>query len=158
MIDISLLDEKELRGLCPYISILEGQKMDIETIGYGLSLELQGMGMLNSADKKIQERYAELRLKPRDYWAEVKKELYILLCTKDKKYADLRSRFSKDSGPATTTFVGMLSATIATQLGAVEGVVTPLIALLLYGMIKLGLNSWCNLQKPLFEGKHGKQQ
>ncbi len=41
----------------------------------------------------------------------------------------------------------MLSATVATQIGAAAGIITPLVALLLYGLLKVGVNSWCNLQE-----------
>jgi hypothetical protein len=92
-----------------------------------------------------------IRVHPRDYWSEVKKEIYLLLCTKDKKYSDIRSRFSKDSNTATTAVVSMLSAAIAAQIGVVAGIVTPLVSLLLYGILKLGLNSWCNLQSSQIE-------
>jgi hypothetical protein len=144
MMDISKLNETELLAACPYISILEEQKIDIDTLGYGLSLTFQGCGPRGMAGKD--QIHLWFLTRPRNYWVEVKKEIYLLLCTKDRKYFDIRNHFKKKSATSTTAIVGMLSATVATQIGAAAGIVTPLVALLLYGLLKVGVNSWCNLQ------------
>jgi hypothetical protein len=152
MIDISKLNEAELIEACPYISILSIQKIDIDTLGYGLSLTFQGWGPVGMAKKD--ENYmgflTDFLTLLRNYWAEVKKEIYLLVCTKDRKYSDIRNHFKKKSTTSTTAIVGMLSATVATQIGAAAGLVTPLVALLLYGLLRVGVNSWCNLQKKEF--------
>jgi hypothetical protein len=145
MIDISKLNEADLIEVCPYISILNNQKINIDALGYGLSLTFQGCGPV--AKVKERENFMGFLTLPRDYWAEVKKEIYLLVCTKDRKYSDIRNHFKKKSTTSTTAIVGMLSATVATQIGAAAGIVTPLVALLLYGLLKVGVNSWCNLQK-----------
>jgi hypothetical protein len=64
MIDIAKLNEDELKQICPYISIVENQKMDIDTVGYGVSLELQGLGIRNSA-KKDDDVYIGFQIHPR---------------------------------------------------------------------------------------------
>lgn len=155
MIDISKLDETELIAACPYISILNEQKIDIDTLGYGLSLTFQGCGPLGKAKD---QKYLGLLSLPRDYWAEVKKEIYLLICAKDRKYSAIRTHFKKKSNASTTAIVGMLSATVATQLGVAAGIVTPLVALLLYGLLRVGVNSWCNLQEKEFRTKSPKKR
>jgi hypothetical protein len=155
MIDISKLDETELLAACPYISILNEQKIDVDTLGYGLSLTFQGWGPRGMAGKA--QNYLGFLTLPRDYWAEVKKEIYLLICTKDRKYAAIRTHFKKKSNASTTAIVGMLSATVATQIGAAAGIVTPLVALLLYGLLKVGVNSWCNLQEKELRKKSTKK-
>lgn len=156
MIDISKLNETELIAACPYISILNEQKIDIDTLGYGLSLTFQGCGPVGTANKD--QKYLGFLTLPRDYWAEVKKEIYLLICTKDRKYSAIRTRFKKKSNASTTAIVGMLSATVATQLGAAAGIVTPLVALLLYGLLTVGVNSWCNLQQKELRAKSPKKR
>jgi hypothetical protein len=156
MIDISKLNETELIAACPYISILNEQKIDIDTLGYGLSLTFQGHGPVDMANKD-QNGLGFLTL-PRDYWVEVKKEIYLLICTKNRKYSAIRTHFKKKSNASTTAIVGMLSATVATQLGAAAGIVTPLVALLLYGLLKVGVNSWCNLQQKELRTKSPKKR
>lgn len=108
--DISKLNEAELIETCPYIVILKNQQMDIETLGYGLSLEFQGCGPVNTAKKD--EDFMRFITPPRDYWAEVKKEIYILVCTGERKYSDIRNHFKKKSTTSTTAIVGMLSTQI----------------------------------------------
>ncbi len=137
--------------MCPHISILDNQDIDLDTLGYSVSLEMQEHGISASIDGN--EYRIGFQVRPKDYWSEVKKELCLLFCTRDKKYSDIRARFSKDSHAATTTIVVMLSATVASQIGAGVGIVTPLVALLLYAILKLGVNTWCNLQSPPSEEK-----
>ncbi len=156
MIDISKLNEANLIDACPYISILNDQKINIDTLGYGLSLTFQGCGPVNTAKKD--EICLGFLTRPRDYWAEVKKEIYLLVCTKDRKYSDIRNHFRKKSTTSTTAIVGMLSATVATQIGAAAGIITPLVALLLYGLLKVGVNSWCNLNKMELNTKTPKKR
>lgn len=145
MIDISKLNEAELIAVCPYISIMNEQKMPIDDLGYSLSLTFQGRGPFAMAHDD--HRCIGFMTLPRDYWAEIKKEIYQLICTKDRKYASIRTHFRKNQNTSTTAIVGMVSATVGSQLGAAAGIVTPLVALLLYSLLKVGVSSWCNLMK-----------
>jgi hypothetical protein len=159
MIDISVLNEADLLDECPYISILDKQGFDIDTLGSSLSLSLQGYGPFNSSRMGQHGRgLGKIKIRPRDYWLELKREFYILLCTKDRKYSAIRSQFKKKSSGATTTIVGMISATMASQLGAAVGIMTPLVALLLYSALKVGVNSWCNLCEEEFQPNQSKKR
>ena len=142
----SKLDEKELEQECPYISIVRVQKMDVDVVGWELSRSAQGFGIQNSARKPPAGMFPPKP--PRDFWAEIKKEFYQLLCTNDRKYAKLRTQLNKKSTTATTVILSSISVEVAVHLGVTAGMLTPLIALMLYAILKLGLNSWCNLHKP----------
>jgi hypothetical protein len=144
--DLTSLCETDLESECPYISILRIQKLDIDFLGQELSLSLQGFGTQNS----LNPRKLGWVQSPRPLWTEVKKELFLLLCTKDAKYAALRRKMSAQAGSTTSTFVSVLSAAIAAQIGVIAGMVTPLVALALYGVLKLTLNAWCNIQRESF--------
>ena len=157
--DFSTLNESELEHECPYISIVRVQKMDVDILGEELSRSFQGFGTRNSLNKEnitlgYQTNIPKHLLKrPRNFWQELKKEFYLLLCTKDPKYKKLRSQLDKKSHATTTTIIAMISAAIAAQLGVAIGIITPLVALLLFAILKLGMNSWCNLHAPI-EEKH----
>ena len=144
------LNESDLENECPYISIIRNQKWDIDFLGRELSLSAQGFGTQNSAGKPPPGWKPSGP--PRNLWGEIKKEFYLLVCTKDGKYADLRSKLNKQSG-TTTTIVSMTSAAVAAQLGVAAGMITPLVALAFYGILKTTLNGWCNVQKESFERK-----
>ena len=81
-----------------------------------------------------------------NYWTMVKQEFYQMICTTDKKYSKVRSDFKKSTRKASTVVVGTISAAIAGTLGIAVGLITPLVAFLLYALVKLGLNSWCSLE------------
>lgn len=76
-------------------------------------------------------------------WRRVKTEMNLLLCTKDKKYAMLRKKLSKESGNTHTAVVGLIAAAVGAQLGLVAGLLVPLIALLLVVMLKVGKEAYC---------------
>ncbi len=81
-----------------------------------------------------------------NYWTIVKREFYLMVCTADKKYSKVRSDFKKHTRKASTLVVGTISAAIAGTLGIAVGLITPLVAFLLYALVKLGVNSWCSLE------------
>ena len=147
--DFADLNEADLENECPYISILRNQKWDIDFLGRDVSLSAQGFGIQNSMKKP--PLGWQPPSPPRDLWTEIKKEFYLLVCTKDRKYAALRSQLDKKSRPTTTTIVSMTSAAVAAQLGVAAGMVTPLVALAFYAILKMSMNSWCNIHRESFE-------
>lgn len=76
-------------------------------------------------------------------WRRVKNEMNLLLCTKDKKYAAVRSKLSKESGSAHTAIVSSIAAAVGASLGIVPGLLIPLVALILAVMLKIGKEAYC---------------
>ncbi len=146
--DLSSLNEADLEKECPYISIVRVQGISADEVGSGLSNSLQGFGINNSSNRDI-PLCRLVVVPPRNYWKELKHEFYLLLCTKDKKYSKLRKQLDKSSNAATTTIVSTISVTIAAALGTTIGIITPLVALLLYAIIRLSVNSWCKIEAPI---------
>ena len=77
------------------------------------------------------------------YWPKVKAELFLLFCTKDKKYAPLRTRLSKEAGATQLTMVGWISSAVTAYLGLAVAAAVPLVALCLYVAMKIGVNALC---------------
>ena len=75
------------------------------------------------------------------YWARVKKEIHIFLCTNDKKYAGLRRQIS--GMKSQTVIVGALSVGIADYIGVVPGMIIPFVAIGLRGFIEMNINVYC---------------
>jgi hypothetical protein len=76
-----------------------------------------------------------------NHWALVKKEIHLLLCTDDKKYAGLRRLVGGKKSQ--TYIVSALSAGIADYIGVAAGVITPFVAIALWGFIEVNINAYC---------------
>lgn len=92
-----------------------------------------------------------LGIAPNRYWQALIEELYILLCTEDAKYTDVRKEIN-DVGKVTGRY---LVPTIATGIAVVIGVETailfPFVGLALLAIIKLGQNTWCSVREDGFK-------
>jgi len=78
-----------------------------------------------------------------NYWGRVKSEVFILLCTKDKKYAPLRRQLGAHAGKTQLAIVGAISAGVASSAGVVAGAAVPLVAICLIGFLQVGKNAFC---------------
>jgi hypothetical protein len=75
----------------------------------------------------------------------VRKEIHILLCTNDKKYAPLRKGMQAIAKRRSqTAIVSGLSVVIAPYVGtATAALITPVVAMVLMGFLEVGINAWC---------------
>jgi hypothetical protein len=87
------------------------------------------------------------RVQPR-YWTRVQKELHILICTNDPKYASLRRQLNKSGSAAQTTIVSNIAAAVAVSLGYTVGALLPFVVIALIAFLRLGANAWCAGQAP----------
>lgn len=76
-----------------------------------------------------------------NYLARVKKELHILICTSDKKYATLRRQFTK--GKSQTVLVTTICGGIADYTGLSAAMLMPFVAVALLSFVELGINAYC---------------
>lgn len=77
------------------------------------------------------------------YWDRVKKEIRLLICTKDKKYSELRKRLSDAGKHSKAPVVGMISATLASSMGVAVGVISGLVAVAIFAILQIGINAYC---------------
>jgi hypothetical protein len=82
-----------------------------------------------------------------DYWAELKEEMRILICTKDKKYADVRKQIDSVGAKSKTVILTSITAALAPHIGIAEGALVPGCAVLLYAVLRMGRNVLCQKQK-----------
>jgi hypothetical protein len=78
-----------------------------------------------------------------NYWRRVKRELHILICTKDSKYASLRRQLGKHGSATQTAIVSNITAALAVSLGYTVGALVPFVAMGLLGLVRVGTNAWC---------------
>lgn len=87
-------------------------------------------------------RKTKPQVKP-NYWELVKREFHVFLCTRNKKYAKLRSQLTKASHPTQTAVVATIAAAVAASLGVVAGAIVPLVALCLLALLRVGKEAFC---------------
>lgn len=78
----------------------------------------------------------------------IRAELYKLICTNDKRYAQARKSIGAHGSKATVVIVGIISAAIANSLGILAGVVSPIVSVFLLVLAQVGKNSWCGTMTP----------
>ncbi|AMX03015.1 hypothetical protein [Microbulbifer thermotolerans] len=82
-------------------------------------------------------------LPPKEWWPRVKEEFHIFLCTEDPKYENLRRKLNDSASATTTTFVGLISAAIGSNLGFEAGSIIGLVAACVYAAAKFGKEAYC---------------
>lgn len=86
---------------------------------------------------------AEEKLPPKEWWPRVKEEFHIFLCTEDPKYKKLKKQLNESASATTTTFVGLISAAIGSNLGFEAGSIVGLVAACIYAVAKFGKEAYC---------------
>lgn len=127
------LSENELRKtlaasvqtLLAYVDEASG---DVEDICLAMAHPLQYFGP------------AEVRA---NFWPNVRHELYLLICTDDPKYAEIRRRLDNESNKINAVIVGLVSAAVSAVLGLTAGVLAPFVALCLIALARVGKEAWC---------------
>jgi hypothetical protein len=77
------------------------------------------------------------------------KELHLLLCTSDRKYAKLRQELSRIKGRHATVVVSAIAAGLAASLGIAAGLLVPFVAVIAHAVATLGANTACRmLEEP----------
>lgn len=84
---------------------------------------------------------------PKKYWDCVKAEVFLLVCTNDKKYAKLRKQLNDSAARAQTPVVWLVASGIAATLGISAAVVAGLCAAALYGIVKVGKEAYCEVER-----------
>ena len=90
--------------------------------------------------KRIQEN-----LPSKEWWPKVKYEFHVFLCTDDKKYENLRKKLADSGGTTSATILSTISAAIGSSLGFEAGAITGLVAVCIYGLIKIGKEAYCDI-------------
>jgi hypothetical protein len=78
-----------------------------------------------------------------NYWTRVKKEIRILICTNDKRYATLRRQFTAKGKISQTALVTMICGAIADYTGLSAAVLMPFVAVAILFFLEVGINAFC---------------
>ncbi len=113
----------------------ETQGFDLDQIGHLLTTSPQVLG--TKAATSV----------PDNFWAHVKEQVRLLICTDDPRYANLRDTFGKEGHVTINVLVSSVSAAIGTQLGGIEvGLIMPLVVVSLMAVARVSKEAWCAQQ------------
>jgi hypothetical protein len=79
-----------------------------------------------------------------NYWARVKRELHILICTNDTKYQSIRRLLGKESRLTQTAIVSSIGGAIGAYIGAAATIVGPFVTLGLLALLQVGKEALCS--------------
>ncbi|MDB5801747.1 MAG: hypothetical protein JWL63_2686 [Rhodocyclales bacterium] len=82
------------------------------------------------------------------YWAMVKDELTVFLCTNDRKYKELWSRINALENKGTSAVVLVVSGYLGEKFGLQASLLAGFVALFFYGILKIGKESYCRMVVP----------
>lgn len=80
----------------------------------------------------------------------IKREFYLLICTKDSKYKELRKNLLKNQKKSSQVAVGLIVGAIGSSYGIPAGALTALCATALHMIIKVGKETFCTYCKNDF--------
>lgn len=82
------------------------------------------------------------------YWAMLKEELTVFLCTNDKKYKQLWARINALESKSTSAIVLVVSGYLGEKFGLQASLIAGFVAVFFYGFIKVGKEAYCRLALP----------
>ena len=77
------------------------------------------------------------------FWDALIGEMKLLLCGKDKKYADLRRKLNGLGTKSNTVITSTIAVAVAGHLGEPVGLLTPFVAKVLLVVARLGREAFC---------------
>lgn len=142
---IQYLDEYELMQEAPSLFIFDEDPEDAAIFLYKEGLPKP---MMAAGDKDRLAEFSKKELEsrpPKKYWEQVKIEFQILVCTSDKKYAELRKSLDEAKTKGTQFILVAIASTIASILGIEAGIISGFCAILLKSIIKIGKEAYCSI-------------
>jgi hypothetical protein len=81
----------------------------------------------------------------KEAWLQLKKEFYVLLCTEDESYKNVRVKLASSGNAVTVLLVALVAQSLGDKLGIVCGPVVTLVALMLCASLRLGRQTMCGV-------------
>ena len=142
---INALDISELEAVAPPLVIASFTTEEAASFLYKGG-RFPPQASLRPDDEKLMPLILDER-PPKEYWERVKAEFYLLICTDEPKYEEFRnqlSRMTKRSKLPVAFFAGAISS----QTGVGATLIMGFCAVLLYGVVKVGKETYCSLNRP----------
>jgi hypothetical protein len=138
------IDVAYLFGKFPDLALLERQ---------GLGLDAIGNELVRRKLHKHSRRHKIARLEANEpdqrEWLRTKQALRELFCTDNPDFDEIRRRLNQHSGALPPHLLATLSLWLAGFLGMPLTTVTPLVATVLFGIARHGVEGWCGYEEAL---------
>lgn len=138
------IDVAYLFGKFPDLALLERQGMGLDAIGNELVRR-----KLHKHSRKHKSARAAGSETDLQEWVRTKEALREVFCTDNPGFNEIRKRLREHSGALTPHLLSTLSLWLAGFLGMSLTTATPLVATVLFGIARHGVEGWCDLQEPL---------
>ena len=80
---------------------------------------------------------------PKEYSSNVRREIHMLVCTRDRKYSGVRRKLDSLGSKGGQTVLAIVSASVGQALGVAAGAISGLVAVALFAVLKVGVNAYC---------------
>ena len=144
---IKYLDENELKCEAPPLFMFDEDPEDTAVYMYreGFPEPIMKAG---DKDKLIEKADRELKSRPpKKYWEQVKKEMFVLICTDHEKYSDLRKSLNEVKEKSTKYILTTIAGVVGGILGVEAGVISGFCVILLHSALKIGKESYCAINR-----------
>lgn len=138
------IDVRYLFGKFPDLALLERQGFGLDAIGNEL---VRRKLYKHSRNQKI-TRFEGSEPDQRE-WLQTKSALFEVFCTDHPDFEGIRRRLRRHSGAITPHLLGTVSLWLAGFLGLSLTTVTPLVATVLFGIARHGVEGWCGAEETL---------
>lgn len=138
------IDVGYLFGKFPDLALLERQGLGLDAIGNEL---VRRKLYKHSRNQRIAR--SETGGPDQREWLRTKQALREVFCTDHPDFDDIRRRLRQHSGALTPHLLATLSLWLAGFLGMPLTTVTPLVATVLFGIARHGVEGWCGAEEPL---------
>jgi hypothetical protein len=140
------IDIAFLFGKFPDLALLERQGLSLDAIGNELIRR-----KLHKRSRQQRGLHAAGPEEPPEQleWTRTKRALHEVICTGNPEFEAIRQRLRNHAGALTPHLLATLSLWLAGFLGMSLATVTPLVATVLFGIARDGIDGWFQPGEPL---------
>ena len=131
-----LVPEFQRKLVFDAVGIETPTESDFDRIGLSLTGEQKKLGFIVATSVPL--------VSERSMWGAIKVELYDLLCTSSKKYANER----REGGLTVKNTITIVATAVASTFHVAFGVIAGAVTVALLSALKIGKNAWCEINKP----------
>lgn len=151
---LNSIDSNALQFIATPLSILDsGSEKDSEIAASFLYRNGLSRPMMSANKNKNIMGFIKKELDdrpPKSYWEHIKKEIYQLVCSTNKKYEALRKQLNVAKEKGTKSIVIIIASYFGAQLGVEVGAIAGFCAIAVNSIVKLGKETYCSINKEIY--------